>query len=234
MAVGLKFSPFVFVWTGAHLLLAPAASHSGVADHFQSDSYHANHHARFEVNLAGLSAAFLDVLFNSFLSTYTSHLPVTKRSRSSASRKKKSSDNIAAGAAAAEADEEEGNDVALQIQHDAKADLFTPIPVDQVVYNVLALLSLAVPLLYLASHEATRRIVDTKLFRGNAELARMVLPWVFAAGPAVVAFVLSKVCGHPPRKSKWGKYSTAQDYLCRSLHMLMVVVPLAAMIIYGL
>jgi len=28
-------SPFAFLWNGVHLLLAPAASHSGWEDHFQ-------------------------------------------------------------------------------------------------------------------------------------------------------------------------------------------------------
>ena len=37
-------SPFAFMWNGVHLLISPAASHSGWEDHFQSDQYHYLHH----------------------------------------------------------------------------------------------------------------------------------------------------------------------------------------------
>ena len=33
-------SPFAFMWNGVHLLISPAASHSGYEDHFQSDQFH--------------------------------------------------------------------------------------------------------------------------------------------------------------------------------------------------
>jgi sterol desaturase/sphingolipid hydroxylase (fatty acid hydroxylase superfamily) len=59
-------SPFAFVWNGVHLLLSPAASHSGYEDHFQSDAFHYMHHRYFECNYAGTDAAFMDVLFGTF------------------------------------------------------------------------------------------------------------------------------------------------------------------------
>ena len=37
-------SPFAFMWNAVHLLISPAASHSGWEDHFQSDQYHYLHH----------------------------------------------------------------------------------------------------------------------------------------------------------------------------------------------
>ena len=37
-------SDCVFRWNGVHLLISPAASHSGWEDHFQSDQYHYLHH----------------------------------------------------------------------------------------------------------------------------------------------------------------------------------------------
>ena len=37
-------TPFAFMWNGIHLLISPAASHSGWEDHFQSDQYHYLHH----------------------------------------------------------------------------------------------------------------------------------------------------------------------------------------------
>lgn len=59
-------SPFAFLWNGVHLLLSPAASHSGWEDHFQSDTFHYLHHRYFECNYAGLDAAFMDVIFGTF------------------------------------------------------------------------------------------------------------------------------------------------------------------------
>jgi sterol desaturase/sphingolipid hydroxylase (fatty acid hydroxylase superfamily) len=59
-------SPFTFLWNGVHLLLSPAASHSGWEDHFQSDTFHYLHHRYFECNYAGLDAAFMDVIFGTF------------------------------------------------------------------------------------------------------------------------------------------------------------------------
>ena len=57
--------PFVFWWNGVHLLLSPAASHSGWEDHLQSDQFHMLHHRRFECNYG--SASFpLDHLFGTF------------------------------------------------------------------------------------------------------------------------------------------------------------------------
>lgn len=43
-------SPFQFLWNGVHLILSPAASHSGWEDHWQSDQFHAAHHRYFECN----------------------------------------------------------------------------------------------------------------------------------------------------------------------------------------
>jgi sterol desaturase/sphingolipid hydroxylase (fatty acid hydroxylase superfamily) len=43
-------SPFAFLWNGVHLLLSPAASHSGREDHFQSDTYHNLHQRYFDCN----------------------------------------------------------------------------------------------------------------------------------------------------------------------------------------
>jgi len=59
-------SPYAFLWNGVHLLLAPAASHSGWEDHFQSDTFHYLHHRFFECNYAGSDAAFMDIWFGTF------------------------------------------------------------------------------------------------------------------------------------------------------------------------
>jgi sterol desaturase/sphingolipid hydroxylase (fatty acid hydroxylase superfamily) len=70
-------SPYAFVWNGVHLLLSPAASHSGYEDHFQSDVFHYLHHRYFECNYAGSDAAFMDILFGTFKASFKDH-PVDK------------------------------------------------------------------------------------------------------------------------------------------------------------
>lgn len=58
-------SPFMFMWNGVHLLISPAASHSGWEDHFQSDQYHYLHHRYFECNY-GTGGTPLDKWFGTF------------------------------------------------------------------------------------------------------------------------------------------------------------------------
>ena len=54
----------------APLLQAPGASHSGYEDHFQADAFHYMHHRYFECNYAGFNAAFLDVMFDTFVERF--------------------------------------------------------------------------------------------------------------------------------------------------------------------
>jgi len=61
----LYTTPFAFMWNGVHLLISPAASHSGWEDHFQSDQYHYLHHRFFECNY-GTSGTPLDKMFGTF------------------------------------------------------------------------------------------------------------------------------------------------------------------------
>eukprot|EP00111_Clytia_hemisphaerica_P015027 TCONS_00044236-protein len=61
----LLASPFGFLWNGIHLIISPAASHSGWEDHFQSDQYHYLHHRFFECNY-GTSNLPLDRMFGTF------------------------------------------------------------------------------------------------------------------------------------------------------------------------
>lgn len=66
-------SPFALVWNGVHLLLSPAASHSGYEDHFQSDLFHYLHHRYFECNYAGSDASFMDIAFGTFKASFNDH-----------------------------------------------------------------------------------------------------------------------------------------------------------------
>jgi hypothetical protein len=61
------------VWNGVHLLLSPAASHSGYEDHFQSDAFHYMHHRYFECNYAGTDAAFMDRFFGTFRGSFATN-----------------------------------------------------------------------------------------------------------------------------------------------------------------
>jgi sterol desaturase/sphingolipid hydroxylase (fatty acid hydroxylase superfamily) len=63
-------SPFAFLWNGVHLLMSPAASHSGYEDNFQSDIFHYLHHRYFECNYAGSDAAFMDIAFGTFKGSF--------------------------------------------------------------------------------------------------------------------------------------------------------------------
>jgi len=73
-------SPYAFLWNGVHLLLSPAASHSGYEDHFQADLFHYLHHRFFECNYAGGDAAFLDVWFGTYRDTIESE-PKTREDK---------------------------------------------------------------------------------------------------------------------------------------------------------
>jgi sterol desaturase/sphingolipid hydroxylase (fatty acid hydroxylase superfamily) len=52
------FLAFGLFWTGVHVLLSPAASHSGFADHWQADLYHYLHHRYFDCNYASPALPF--------------------------------------------------------------------------------------------------------------------------------------------------------------------------------
>lgn len=53
------------MWNGIHLLISPAASHSGWEDNWQSDQFHYLHHVKFECNY-GTSGPPLDKIFGTF------------------------------------------------------------------------------------------------------------------------------------------------------------------------
>jgi len=67
MGASLYFlmSPFHLMWNGFHLVLSPAASHSGWEDHWQADLFHYLHHAFFECNY-GTTAIPTDYWFGTY------------------------------------------------------------------------------------------------------------------------------------------------------------------------
>jgi len=64
-ALYLTTTPFGFLWNGVHLLISPAASHSGYEDNFQSDQFHYLHHKYFECNY-GTGTFPFDMWFGTF------------------------------------------------------------------------------------------------------------------------------------------------------------------------
>jgi sterol desaturase/sphingolipid hydroxylase (fatty acid hydroxylase superfamily) len=46
----LKLSPFILFWMGVHVVISPAASHSGYEDHFSADLAHYLHHRYSDCN----------------------------------------------------------------------------------------------------------------------------------------------------------------------------------------
>lgn len=61
-----KFHPFVLSWMGIHLLLSPAASHSGYEDHFSADLAHYLHHQHADCNYGVPQSIPLDQWFGTF------------------------------------------------------------------------------------------------------------------------------------------------------------------------
>merc|ERR1711973_712258 len=103
-------TPFAFMWNGVHLLISPAASHSGWEDHFQSDQYHYLHHRFFECNY-GTSGTPFDKMFGTFRDKLKETGPSTYRGGS-----------------------EEKVDTKTASAHDAKASLTTPPDAGFVIY----------------------------------------------------------------------------------------------------
>lgn len=60
----MKLSPFLVFWMGFHLVVTPAASHSGYEDHFSSDVAHYLHHRYCECNYSG------GINFDAYFGTY--------------------------------------------------------------------------------------------------------------------------------------------------------------------
>eukprot|EP01130_Rhizamoeba_saxonica_P016199 TRINITY_DN7446_c0_g1_i2.p1 TRINITY_DN7446_c0_g1~~TRINITY_DN7446_c0_g1_i2.p1 ORF type:complete len:332 (+),score=30.55 TRINITY_DN7446_c0_g1_i2:332-1327(+) len=60
--------PFLMLWNAVHLLISPAAAHSGWEDAMQSDVFHFIHHAKFECNYGTVGVPF-DSWFGTFRDT---------------------------------------------------------------------------------------------------------------------------------------------------------------------
>ncbi|OEU11370.1 hypothetical protein FRACYDRAFT_263549 [Fragilariopsis cylindrus CCMP1102] len=68
-----KLHPFLLFWMGMHVIITPAASHSGYEDHFSADILHYLHHRYCECNYsAGIN-------FDSYFGTYRNTLAVPQK-----------------------------------------------------------------------------------------------------------------------------------------------------------
>ena len=74
-----KLSPFATLFVGVHLLLSPAAAHSGFEDHSGSDLFHYLHHKHFDVNFGDPGLPF-DYL----MGTYKDKLDATTENKGKA------------------------------------------------------------------------------------------------------------------------------------------------------
>jgi len=70
--LGVAVSPFLVFWMGVHLVISPAASHSGYEDHFSADLGHYLHHRYTECNYSG------GINFDAYFGTHRATLTESK------------------------------------------------------------------------------------------------------------------------------------------------------------
>ena len=72
-------SPFTFLWNAYHLIIAPAAGHSGWEDHFQADQFHYLHHRYVDIHQYANNAIYKNCIYRFFECNYgTSGYPMDK------------------------------------------------------------------------------------------------------------------------------------------------------------
>ena len=62
----LRLHPFILFWMGVHVVLSPAASHSGYEDHFSANLVHYLHHRHTDCNYGVPQSIPLDLWFGTF------------------------------------------------------------------------------------------------------------------------------------------------------------------------
>lgn len=170
----IKASPFAFMWNGVHLMISPAAAHSGFEDNWQSDQYHYLHHRFFECNYSSPAVPY-DIWFGTFRDTLDSN---DKSYKGAAAESKSDKDDGKVGAA----------------QADAKATLVGLPRWDEMTYNVTCYMFFPtlVACSALKMHGVDKLAVGGLV--GNAHL----LAAVMSLGPLLVAAVLLGVTSRRP------------------------------------
>lgn len=111
-------TPWAFLWNGIHLILSPAASHSGYEDCMQSDQYHYLHHRFFECNY-GTPTFMMDRTFGTFRDQLSTKSKTYKGQHVEGKSVKMDSKTSA--------------------KQDAKATLTGPYQMDQTIFNLFTL-----------------------------------------------------------------------------------------------
>ncbi|CAK0857045.1 unnamed protein product [Prorocentrum cordatum] len=166
-ALYMRFSPFCLMWFGIHLLISPAASHSGFEDNFQSDQYHYLHHRFFECNY-GTGA----VPFDKWFGTFRDSLDLQSSSSYAGAHVESSGTKMDATAAALV---------------DEKATLIGMPDLDQLVFNVVTCLTLPVLAFSAAGFGPVSK--QSLGILGNPS----VIAFLMAGGPAVVGIMMLAV-----------------------------------------
>lgn len=160
-------SPFAFMWNGVHLLISPAASHSGFEDNFQSDQFHYLHHRYFECNY-GTGTFPFDLWFGTF--------------RESLGPKSKTY----------KGEHTEGKEVKLDAKtasaQDSRATLIGMPKNDELIYNILC--CVVIPLLVYFSVEGMYGVDKIMAFAPlgltNGQVMGVLMSW----GPGMVGMAL--------------------------------------------
>jgi sterol desaturase/sphingolipid hydroxylase (fatty acid hydroxylase superfamily) len=169
-------TPFAFLWNGIHLLLSPAASHSGYEDNWQSDQFHYLHHRYFECNYGTTTFPF-DRLFGTFRDQLIESTPSKKDAPRTTTTYKGAAEIVS-------------NEAAMNT--DAKATLYGMPKWDQQVFNILSVC--VVPwIVYQAKFEKYQMSIasfdimynNTIIINGSQMLSFMV-----AFGPILIASFL--------------------------------------------
>uniref|UniRef100_A0A7S1RL96 Fatty acid hydroxylase domain-containing protein n=1 Tax=Alexandrium catenella TaxID=2925 RepID=A0A7S1RL96_ALECA len=166
----VKASPFALMWMGIHMLISPAASHSGFEDNWQSDQFHYAHHRFFECNY-GTSGVPYDLWFGTFR------------------------DSLDVKSQTYRGEHVESKDVKLDLasaaQADAKATLAGVPRWDEAAYNLLSYV--ICPLLVASSVLSLVREVPHWLLADPHALA-----FIMSVGPLVIGAVLLALSSRRP------------------------------------
>lgn len=172
-ALYLKASPFAFMWLGVHLLISPAASHSGFEDNFQSDQFHYLHHRFFECNY-GTGGIPYDYWFGTFR------------------------DSLAVKSETYKGEHVETKEVKLDAQSaalaDAKATLVGLPKWDEAVYNVVCYMALPVLIGLAALKQHGAHLLSVRGILTNAQLLALAM----SVGPMLVGMILLAVTTRQP------------------------------------
>jgi len=166
-------SPFCFMWFGVHLLISPAASHSGYEDNFQSDQFHYLHHRFFECNY-GTGGIPYDKWFGTFRDSLDVNTKVYKGAHVASADNKMDSKSAAAA--------------------DTKATLKGSLKLDQVMYNALCYMLFPV---MVAGASLKLHGLDSISIPGYVSNAQ-IMAFMMSAGPLLVGITLLGMTSRRP------------------------------------